>query len=88
MSDDPKCWMDEDGRHFWWQHQCSLPDMSHLDADTQQWYREQRAAPHMLPLGPDGWQVVQSEPLTITPSLLCGNCGAHGFFTGGRWIGV
>lgn len=31
------------------------------------------------------WQVVQEEPLTISPSLLCKRCGDHGFIQNGRW---
>lgn len=31
------------------------------------------------------WQVVSWEPLTLTPSLLCLECGDHGFVRGGRW---
>lgn len=33
-----------------------------------------------------GWDVVQREPLTLTPSLLCRTCGNHGFITNGRWV--
>jgi hypothetical protein len=33
-----------------------------------------------------GWDVVQREPLTITPSLLCRACGNHGFITNGKWV--
>lgn len=32
------------------------------------------------------WDVVQDEPLTLTPSILCPVCGDHGFVTNGRWI--
>mgnify|MGYP003454880989 FL=1 len=31
------------------------------------------------------WQMVQEEPLTLTPSLLC-SCGDHGFITNGKWV--
>jgi hypothetical protein len=34
------------------------------------------------------WQLVSAEPLTISPSLLCLDCGAHGFIEGGRWRAV
>lgn len=30
-------------------------------------------------------QVVCAEPLTLTPSLLCRTCGAHGHVTNGKW---
>ncbi len=32
------------------------------------------------------WQVIQREPLTITPSILCRSTGLHGYITGGRWV--
>ena len=32
------------------------------------------------------WVVVQEEPLTISPSLLCKRCGDHGFIQNGRWV--
>lgn len=31
------------------------------------------------------WQVESWEPLTLSPSLLCG-CGDHGFVREGRWV--
>lgn len=31
------------------------------------------------------WTVEQWEPLTLSPSLLCTDCGDHGFVRGGRW---
>ena len=30
-------------------------------------------------------QVICSDPLTLTPSLLCRTCGAHGNVTNGKW---
>lgn len=32
------------------------------------------------------WDVVQREPLTITPSMLCRACKDHGFITNGQWV--
>lgn len=32
-----------------------------------------------------GHRVVQADPLTITPSILCADCGLHGFITNGVW---
>lgn len=32
------------------------------------------------------WSVVQREPLTLTPSILCKACGNHGHITNGRWV--
>ncbi|MDE2101836.1 MAG: hypothetical protein KGL39_31610 [Patescibacteria group bacterium] len=31
------------------------------------------------------WQVTSYEPLTISPSVLCG-CGDHGFIRDGKWV--
>jgi hypothetical protein len=31
------------------------------------------------------WQVESWDPLTLSPSLLCG-CGDHGFIRGGKWV--
>lgn len=32
------------------------------------------------------WQVVQREPLTLTPSILRHECQLHGFITNGKWV--
>jgi hypothetical protein len=32
------------------------------------------------------WEVVTWEPLTLSPSLLCRECGDHGFIREGRWV--
>lgn len=32
------------------------------------------------------WQIVQEEPLTLSPSVLCTQCGNHGFIRDGKWI--
>lgn len=34
---------------------------------------------------PHGHQVVSRDPLTISPSILCTDCGTHGFVTNGVW---
>jgi len=31
------------------------------------------------------WEVVQEDPLTISPSILCRACGDHGYVRNGRW---
>jgi hypothetical protein len=31
------------------------------------------------------WRVESHDPLTVSPSLLCGLCGRHGFIRSGRW---
>ena len=32
------------------------------------------------------WTVQSWEPLTLSPSLLCTECGDHGFIREGRWV--
>lgn len=34
------------------------------------------------------WQVQSWDPLTLTPSILCRECGAHGYITNGQWRSV
>lgn len=42
---------------------------------------------HFYPFSPsDSWIVESLDPLTISPSLLCGICGHHGFIKQGRWV--
>lgn len=33
-----------------------------------------------------GWDLVQADPLTVSPSALCRRCGHHGFIRGGVWV--
>jgi hypothetical protein len=35
-----------------------------------------------------GWDVLSTEPLTLSPSLLCRLCGSHGFIRDGKWVGA
>lgn len=36
-----------------------------------------------------GWHTIcAADPLTISPSILCGDCGLHGFIRDGQWTGV
>lgn len=39
-----------------------------------------------LPVSEGGWQVVQREPLTVTPSIRCYLCGTHGRWIDGQWV--
>lgn len=32
------------------------------------------------------WTVESTEPLTLSPSLLCRGCGNHGWIREGRWV--
>lgn len=34
----------------------------------------------------DAWQVESWDPLTVSPSLLCGACGNHGWIRSGAWV--
>lgn len=66
----PRVDRDEDGRPVW-VHWCTdgAPD---FDGEI-----------HItLPLGPTGWEWTQDGGLT--PSVLCRNCGVHGFWMGGE----
>ena len=45
-----------------------------------------RVAPR-LQIG-NGHRIVRQDPLTIVASLLCEDCGLHGFVTEGIWRGV
>ena len=31
------------------------------------------------------WTMFSEEPVTLSPSLLCTQCGAHGFVRDGKW---
>ena len=78
---EPTCWLDEDGKHVWFKHDC-LP---HLD----KWRLENGfTIEHILPMTAEkGWTVTQKEPLTLTPSIQClAGCNTHGFFTNGKWV--
>lgn len=35
---------------------------------------------------PQFHSLISTEPLTIGGSLLCVNCGKHGFITAGKWV--
>lgn len=57
----------------WW-HWCTR------DQSTQ--------VPGWAAAGTGRHQLVSEEPLHLEPSLLCGDCGTHGFIREGRWISV
>ena len=82
----------EDADHFWFHHSCNdvakrWADGGHpLEPDTAAFF-QQSADTRTLPLGgPKGWQLVSRDPLTISPSVLCGECKVHGFITDGKWV--
>jgi len=80
---DPTFRMDEDGCHVWWFHDC----MTYLGEGDGTTLTPHRAKTY-LPIKDGRWQVQQVEPLTVTPSILCGRCQTHGFITNGAWVGV
>jgi len=80
---EPTFRMDDDGCHVWWFHDC----FTYLGGDDPTTLTPTRAKTY-LPIRDNGWQVVQTEPLTVTPSILCGRCNTHGFITNGAWVGV
>ena len=56
-----------------YEHACSEPAMavSHIA---------------IKPAWKDGWDLISSDPLTLSPSLLCRVCGHHGSIRDGRWV--
>jgi hypothetical protein len=40
----------------------------------------------LLQLDNGGHRIVQRDPLTIEPSILCSDCQTHGFIREGRWV--
>lgn len=75
MATTPEVRLDEDGRHFLFSHECVNPDG---------WFPDER-----LPLGPPlGWIVESTDPLTVSPSINCLNCGTHGWWRDGQWVGA
>jgi len=64
-----------DGEHLVWSHLCNFED---LHGSLVHKVR--------LPLGPNGWTLDEADPLTISPSILCGSCRCHGYIREGRWV--
>jgi hypothetical protein len=74
---------------------------SNLPAGTAQWTSEEPAAMSLIFICPCGCKAIRSVPVkgpqkwnwdgnrelpTLTPSILIvGECGWHGFLTGGEW---
>jgi hypothetical protein len=89
----PYCYLDEDYQHVWFEHECvsgedewsakgALPGYPNADFPPEALERT------WLPVGPDWWQIVSTEPLTVSPSIWCQKCGTHGFFRNGSWLSV
>jgi hypothetical protein len=78
MSDTPEFYLDNKGLHFDCPHSIAYWD-AHEGTQNQR-------IDHRLPIGPDGWTIVSTDPLTVTPSILKPECGCHGFITNGKWV--
>lgn len=70
----------DDGVHFWWFHWC-------WDYLGERGARRDRVTETMLAVGGEGWAY---DPVTdtVSPSILCGRCGTHGFWENGSWRSV
>lgn len=69
---------DQSDRLVGWLH--THPDARDASARSCQSFCAMRAG-----FGPDTHVVVQAEPLTLSPSLKCRICGAHGHVKNGQW---
>lgn len=65
-----------DGEHWRFSHVCTSPRSG----------RTYRIAPQ-LQIG-HGHEVLSTEPLHIEASILCSDCGIHGWVREGRWVSV
>jgi len=74
VGDDKRVLFYEDGTARF-EHVC---DRAHRDAGVI------RCAPLLQLDG--GHTIVQPDPLTVSPSILCTDCTVHGFVTDGRWV--
>jgi hypothetical protein len=61
-------------------HQCQDGEPGHLTAGGVYF----KNAPEFLKGA--RWDLVQEDPLTLSPSILCKRCGLHGFIRAGRWV--
>jgi hypothetical protein len=78
--------LDEDGEHVWYYHACDHTGFQ-PDGTVAGQLPVTPEPQHMLPRGKEKcWTVVQTNPLTVQPSILCGSCGLHGFITNGQWV--
>ena len=39
-----------------------------------------------ITFGAGGWALESKDPLTVSPSLRCRQCGSHGFIREGKWV--
>jgi hypothetical protein len=45
----------------------------------------ERVKPDWWAGGPT-WELISTDPLTLSPSLACQNCPHHGFIREGKWV--
>ena len=77
MTSAPHVLPHDDGAHFWWIHDC-------WDYLGERGARREGEQQVLLPVGPNGWSYDTATD-TVSPSLLCGRCGTHGFWENGQW---
>ena len=67
----------EDGENLWrFSHVCESPRRG----------TTLRIAPALSNVGqPGGHQIISTDPLHIEPSILCEDCGIHGWVRNGQW---
>lgn len=71
----------EDGSSWLWWHDCpKVRSWGYFGAPWHESANGQAKA--------SGHQIASINPLTVGGSLLCGNCGDHGFITDGKWVPV
>lgn len=61
---------------LFWLHECKVPGKNGIAFDVP----GNEHVPESV-----RWTVESLAPLTLSPSLLCGWCGTHGFIRNGRW---
>jgi hypothetical protein len=68
----------EEGGHRWWLwwHDCPTPSSGHV---SWNWIGNNGS-------NASGHKIESIEPLTVSGSLICTDCGDHGFICDGRWI--
>jgi hypothetical protein len=46
----------------------------------------ERSIPLIRDVDDEGWNVVREDPLTLSPSISCLDCGCHGHIVDDRWV--
>lgn len=81
---DPDEAEDDFGPSIVWTHDCPTAlgghPTQHLPVDVPSKWDELRGDDREV------WHLVQADPFTVTPSILCRMCGTHGWITEGAWV--